>query len=289
MTFLLVLFLSNSHAQSPYQFTFTQGKITTKELVCNGKNNYANLCAESQQECLDLTGASFCGTYEPVAVGARLRNESLKAKIEKYTVEKFYEIRDNPKYSEFCKGKFNETKLEILRGVPPSDHGAEYNDLTNSVRIYESRMVSAKTQEEIDQLLLHELGHSCQANRTEGTKSIRFCGSDATLAIADIQALGPGKEAECVIRTVSEENRNDFYNGIPICFAHRMLEAYASLVFVPERKKLAHWNFECHAANDETHSMPRFHQCFLTSERLQKTFCQAGAPSGQLKNNKGDK
>lgn len=215
-------------------------------------------------------------------------NLQIRKKIISFTLQKFNNFKNDPEIQNICcksnigcKQQFKKTKLIFIKTTKPQNTSSNYyfNALTNggSIRIYEENLVGLTSEQRIERLLLHELGHACQlANyKINGSAIGQFYNYYNCLNINPMkEQLGDilGSEiANCVVDEIilaaAKSQKNNF-----TCISVWGDEAFANAVFFTKRNTLEHFTHDCGVKTDFMHPPATYYACLLP--QIQNQLCK---------------
>jgi hypothetical protein len=251
-----------------------------------------NLSADLQGTCSNVSDERY--------QAERNASAKLKDKILTATKKFFSDTITNPRAAALCCGEGNDdnqrkciqafkaVKLKIVACRNNSCNG-EYKYAEKTVEIADKRLMRSLSRENMEQLVLHELGHACMASRHasnyEEFRTLTLDGcveASGRLAEADIEGVyGPGV-LNCV-RDQLNYHKQTFLeeSGKKACASDWLRETFAYSVFYPLREgSVTYWAWDCNGQADVSHPKPRWvNGCFLEHERVKSVVCpgRAGA------------
>lgn len=218
----------------------------------------------------------------------RFQDRLLVSQIVGYAAGRFEELlRDRElqwtccQNDEACASHFQKTGFNVIMGAELQDLETHYRFCgrnAHTIEVTMGRLVSARNEESIDRLLLHELGHACQYSRhvrssRERTKLDRDEGCvSADLSIADIDATMGNEFTSCLFpKLLGEAARLEGR----VCFGSWASEAFADAVFAFKRTELAHWAWDCVGVTDSWHPPSEAVMgCLTKTTRLRDAWCK---------------
>lgn len=289
--------LTNTHTSCPKQFTAGSQALSRMTETRSGKIFASNIpqnlaikdpelvCQIFETGCQIEFGNPFCYATDPWLAQKRENDNDVIRPAKIHAREKFDEFRSSKKLqtlccknNKSCRARFAETKLEMENNFYGFRATRLMNGKTTSfydpgehkVKLVVSDLTNCLTQECIEDIVLHELGHSCQFSRFYFSKNSFFSGLSQVAASARLEAgllrTGTsgfdevfGKEVSaCIQDSIRGSQVPNHNEGV------EMTEAFAESVFASERKTFFHWVHSCEAG-DSSHLRPRktYMKCLL--------------------------
>jgi len=212
------------------------------QLYCKSQfGNSGYNCSETNQEMID----------------SRANDKVLMNRIIDFTKEKFesYKIslRDECCHdkSQKCYQRFNELKLEVPNNNITNAHynfTVSHHNLTyNSIEITTLKLASEYTQEGIERLLLHEMGHVCHvALVSEKTTADfnRFAQNETkcTQEVGEEYFYNFDKNVQsCLLKNLEKQIKKNPNTSDKYCYGKWYREAAAEMMFKHRMDSIYHW------------------------------------------------
>jgi hypothetical protein len=221
-----------------------------------------------------------CAETDATKILARLNNSPLMDKMVSYTKNKFEQYKKNL-VQQCCKDKikctqrFNNVRLDITQDSKVDAHYESDNSTTgiNKIGMTLGKIASAYNTENIDRVLLAELGHACQfALISEDEKNYAMftgpkrCERESGL-LSFKEGLGEElsacliNEIDSQIKELTEEQRSKF------CFGKWYREAFSDMMFRKHYSSIYHWTYDLGRRTPSTNyaSVTRYVKCDMPS------------------------
>ena len=220
-----------------------------------------------------------CSEVDSNKVKVRANDPALMNRIINFTNQKFQEYKVTLR-DECCNGKskncyqrFNDLKLQIKdnnKTKATYEFTLGHHNLTdNSIIITRLRLAQEYTQEGIERLLLHEMGHVCHvASVSERSTSDfnRFAGNsrcDKSVGEEFIHSFDP-RLRKCLIKNLDEQIKNNPNTNGQFCYGKWYREAAAEMMFKHRMDSIYHWIWPTYSDNEPTKNnsnIYKLHEC----------------------------
>ncbi len=254
----------------------------------------ASFCATAQRGCESRHRSLNCAAQNPSARKSRVASSQLRKDIFAFASRYFTETKDDPTAIEHCCGDldsqdyrscadhFTKTKLYLLKGLPETDQTAYYlADLKQPrVEVSEAALLSCETEECVQYLILHELGHACEWSRDNFNPSLDKC-SDAFVSREDLSDFFGEETSDCLfnanLKAAQEHDKKLKHslkkNGFA-CMEGWLRENFADAVFIDRWQSPYNGAWICNAASDPMHGPESvLLVCLFKNKKIQSLFC----------------
>tara|TARA_Y100000780_G_scaffold231707_1_gene258260 strand:- start:16884 stop:17528 length:645 start_codon:yes stop_codon:yes gene_type:complete len=200
-------------------------------------------------------------------------------KIINFTKEKFRDYKVTLR-DECCNGKskncykrFNDLELKIENNNKTNaqyEFTLGHHNLTyNSIKLTHLKLAAQYTQEGIERLLLHEMGHVCHvASVSERSTNDfnRFAGNsrcDKSVGEEFFHSFDP-RFRKCLIKNLDEQIKNNPNTNGQFCYGKWYREAAAEMMFKHRMDSIYHWIRPTYSDNEPTKNnsnIYKLHEC----------------------------
>lgn len=180
----------------------------------------------------------------------------------------------NDKFIQNCRRRFQSSQLYLMYELGVAGETAffsgEIRSKNNTVYLSESSILNCITEQCIEHLIYHELGHSCQVSQGWLHSNEENNCNNLSDAKSDLNSHFGSGTTQCLLNMVNLEKGK----GTKLCESAWLHEAFADLIFMPFWKDPAHWNLSCEGATDFIHGPSRsVVSCGLQLPKIQKVVC----------------
>ncbi len=272
---------------------FSQDSQEIKKFNCDmipdGQNQDVLFWYMRKNLCTSKYGQnnSTCTVLDQSLIEKRRNNLDLMKRIQRYTENQFRIYRDELALK-CCQGKssclprFQKTSLELVNDEKAI---AEYqsSQLVNDpgrIVISNTKLAANLNEENVDRLLLHELGHACQFARiaedekrySSFTDPEKNCSNEETGLYEFREFLGE-KMTFCLQKKITiMKHKLESTGGF--CFHRWYRETFADMAFRDQMKTPLHWTFDTNRkSSSKNHpGTANLLECY-ESEKIKQQLC----------------
>lgn len=226
-------------------------------------NNGLNFCRSGQELCYRLTKNPECQIKTNHSETIKMQN----------IIDWYYQdfIKNNQNLNLCCLGNtacskyLKEIPLEISADNEIRQMKGKYDFFNKKVLISDRAIQECTTLECLQEIILHEMGHACQAASFESyhiitqklNSIVRFFKVTGegilTSAFAGYEMnIGPSRR-NCIMQAL-QNAKNNLHPNSSIIEMSWIREAFADAIFAPMRASPLHWRQSCELKADETHA-----------------------------------
>ncbi len=291
-----------------YYFETDEAKLGIKKLANCPEDDRSFYWFVHQEHCRNRFGATAftCAETDQPKIKARIVNVELMNKMVQYTENKFEQykkdlVKECCGDKEKCTTRFNQVRLAITDNEKVDAHYESdeipVNSPTNKIGMTWGKIASAYNTENIDRVLLAELGHACQfaliseneENYKKFTGETR-CDKESGLlsfkeGLGEEMATCLINEVESQMKELTDEQRSKF------CFGKWYREVFSDMKYRKHYSSIYHWTYDMGRRTPSTNygSVFKYIKCGFPQEFKQK-MCppiEGPKPSSLPKNKKG--
>ncbi len=153
-----------SNVHDPFDFV-TNNELKQENMFNQNKFDTDTFCKDIESICEKWHGSKFC--TDTIIEGMRYAEEKIRAKVTKYTEIRFSTFTNDDAFlstcckdNSGCKQSLKNINLKITPGKPEWDSN-RWDASTKTVFLSLHTISGCRDEACIDEILLHELGHSC--------------------------------------------------------------------------------------------------------------------------------
>lgn len=250
------------------------------------------LCRNATETCVANVRQLFCWYPEQ----SRFQSGMVRGQVFSYAQKYFSHISHSESLAQrcchgtsnptLCQTAFSQTSFEIVRGLPRDSHLAQtiwgYQESPPRrarVEISEGMLLGCHDRDCISRVILHELGHACEAARADTSEALlarRSWGSTNTNCQSDVGSLAiqsdlshilNDAELNCITRAISA-------NASSGCTLSRLQEVFADAIFL-DQLQMPGFAWACTASSDVEHLAPlHYLSCLFQNSERREALCR---------------